>query len=99
MSPDEYKQLERQPHDLTQEEIENPYSVLQGFFSTFHIPQVRECMWTLLRTAVVGDYCKSLSKRERADMVFFYEKLKKAIEAIHIIHTRQPEVEEPEEEN
>jgi hypothetical protein len=52
----------------------------------------------MFRTAVVGNYSSCLSEEERSGMAFLYEKLKKVIEAVHILHTRQSKVEKHEKE-
>jgi hypothetical protein len=73
------------PRDLTKEERENPFMVLNDFFSYSHLPSIREQMDELLTTTVTGNYCKMLTRRERSDMLFFFEKLRKLIEACHIL--------------
>lgn len=77
------------PHGLTREEITDPYSILEAFFSTYHLPQVRKHHKELLTTLVTGTFTHSLNKNERFDLLLYHEKLEKIIEAIHIIHEQK----------
>ncbi len=64
-------------------------AVIDDFFSYAHLPQVRELLWEWLKTTVTGNYNKSLSRRERADLLYFYEQLTKLTEAVHLLHKRK----------
>jgi hypothetical protein len=77
------------PHGLTREELADPYSVIDDFFSCYHLPQVRQEHKELLRTLVTGRYNHSLDRKERSDLVYYHERLEKVIEAIHIIHEQR----------
>lgn len=82
----DYPDHELKPRKLTEEEIKNPYQVIDEFFSFGHIPQIRDLLWEFLKTTVTGNYPKKLSRRERCDLIHFYEKIEKLIEAAHLIH-------------
>jgi hypothetical protein len=93
MSAQDYPSWEVKPHSLTREEVENPLLVFHEFFSFGHMPDIREQMWELLKALVTGNYCRLLTRRERSDMVYFYEKLEKLVEAAHIVLLNQAEQE------
>jgi hypothetical protein len=88
----DYPYWELKPRKMNREEMENPMLVIHDFFSYSHLPAIREQLWELLRTTVSGNFCKSLTRRERSDMLFFYEKLEKVIEAIHVLSVQNPQV-------
>jgi hypothetical protein len=83
----DYPSAELEPRCLSKEEIENPYTVLTDFFSYGHIPEIRNQLWELLKLTVSSSYHKQ-SRREKADLVYFYDRLSKLIEAIYLIHCR-----------
>jgi hypothetical protein len=80
----DYPTAEFSPRKLSKEEIENPRMVIENFFDFAHLPQIRKMYWELLKVMVCGNW-NSLDKPERTDMVYFFEKLEKIIEAVHII--------------
>lgn len=88
----DYPYWELKPRKLSREEMENPLQVVHDFFSYSHLPSIREQLWELLKTTVTGNYCKSLTGRERNDLIFFYEKLEKLIEAAHVLAVQNPRV-------
>ena len=71
---------------LTEEEIENPWLVIENLFDYSRLPQIREILWSSFKTTVTGDYTKSLNRRERQDVVWLYEYMEKLLEAVHIMH-------------
>jgi hypothetical protein len=83
----DYQLYELKPRKLSKEETENPMQVVHDFFSYGHIPEIREQLWELLFATVTGNFCKMLSRQERSNMVYFYTRLEKVIEAVHIIHS------------
>lgn len=88
MSLTDYPAWELRPRKLSAEEIEDPFMVIHNFFSTGHLPQIREMLWELMKATVTGSFCSALTRRERADMVYFYEQLEKIVEAIHLLHQK-----------
>jgi hypothetical protein len=74
---------------LSQEETEDPFLVFHDLFSTYHLPDIRQQLWKLLKTTVTGNYCRDLNRRERSDLLFFYEQLERLIEAAHLLHQRE----------
>jgi hypothetical protein len=84
MPLNDYSRVDLSPQGLTKEERENPCKVIDDFFSFTHLPHARQMLWDLISTTVSGNFCK-LTRSERSDMVFLYEKIKKLIEAISLI--------------
>jgi hypothetical protein len=85
---------ELKPRYLNREEMDDPIIVIHNFFSSQHLPQAREQLWEMLKVTVTDNYCKSLTRTEKSDLVYFYEQLEKLVEAVHIIAIRNPKVEE-----
>jgi hypothetical protein len=87
----DYPAWELKPRKLSREEMENPMQVVHEFFSYGHLPEIRDQLWDLLKTTVTGNYCKMLTRRERSDLVYFYERLEKLIEAVHVLDNQHEE--------
>lgn len=83
----DFAREELYPRGLKKEEIEDPYAVIDDFFSYSHLPDLRNSLSGLERALVVGDW-HHLTRRERADIKYFLFWLSKVIEAVHIIHKR-----------
>ena len=83
----EYPDYEFNPRTLSKEEVDNPEIVLDGLFDFAHLPQIRELMREFLKTTVCGSW-DILRPSERADILYFYEKLEKLVEASHLIYNR-----------
>jgi hypothetical protein len=76
------------PRKLSPEEIAEPHLVLAAFFDFAHLPQIREMLWDFLKLTVSGTW-HAESGESKNDMLYFYEKLEKVIEAIHIIYKQK----------
>ncbi|MBL7735945.1 MAG: hypothetical protein JNL51_10825 [Chitinophagaceae bacterium] len=87
MSLRDYSPFELEPRKLSKEEIENPYEVIHNLFDFAELPFIREQLWELLKLTISGSYHKQ-SRSDRANLLFFYEKLETLVEAAHIIHQR-----------
>jgi hypothetical protein len=87
MSLNDFAREEMYPRGLTKEQIADPYAVIDDFFSYSHLPDMRTSLTELQRILVVGDW-HQLTRRERADMMYFLSWLNKMIECVHIIHSR-----------
>lgn len=85
----DYSEDELRPRELTPEERENPYQVINEFFQVGHLPQIRQEMWVFFKAAVTGGYTHSFSRRERVDLVYFYECLERLVEAVYLIHLKK----------
>lgn len=87
MSIHDYESWELKPRGLSAEEREVPQDVIREFFSFAHLPQVRSFLWDWLKTTIAGNFNTALSKRERADLLSFYEQLVKLIEAAYLLRS------------
>lgn len=83
----EYPVWELHPRKLTEEEVHNPYLVLDEFFDAASLPQVRDKLWGWLDTTVTSNYSKELSRKQRAHLLLFYCQVEKLVEAAHVLHT------------
>jgi len=84
----EYRPAELEPRKLSSEEIANPYEVINELFSYGHLPQLREALWEWLKLGVSSSNHHE-SQRDRANLLYLYEKMEKLIEAAHIIYQRK----------
>lgn len=84
----DYPSWELKPRKLSQEQMQDPLLVIHDFFNYSHLPEIRQQLWELLKTTVSGNYCRQLTRRERSDMLHFYEQLEKLVEAAHLLHTK-----------
>lgn len=75
---------------LNEEEIADPQIVIKDFFSTAHLPELREMLWTSLKSNVTGIFPESdtLTKKEKYEVVLLYEQLVRLVEAAHLINER-----------
>jgi hypothetical protein len=84
-----HPQLDNQPLRLTEEERQDPYLVLEDFFSNFHLQDMREMLWDWLVAAMSAESSAYNTGYARSNLVFVYEKLELLIEAAKVIHKRK----------
>lgn len=89
MSVQDASQWKKHFHQLNEKEIADPYLVIDELFDFAHLPDVRELLWDWLKTTVTGSYHKTLTPAERYAIITLYEKIKKLVEAVHILHERE----------
>jgi hypothetical protein len=83
-----YIDPDMQSRKLSEEEANDPHSVIESFFEYATLPQAKDKLWVWLEATVTGSFCKELNCRERCNMVFFYSHVEKLMEAVHIIHEK-----------
>ena len=88
---DYHEAWEMKPRKLSTEEIENPDRVIDEFFQIAHLPQVRACLWDMMKTLVTGTFT-NLKARERTKMVFFYEQIERLVEIAHVVYERNRQI-------
>lgn len=81
--------LDNQPLRLTEEERQDPYIVLDDFFSNFHLQDIREILWDWLVAAMSAESSAYNTGYARSNLVFVYEKLELFIEAANVINKRR----------
>jgi hypothetical protein len=75
---------------LSEEEIKDPYLVINSFFDYASLDTAREYLWEWFKTTVSGTYnTKLLTRHRRYDTIYLYEHIEKLIEAAHLINLRQ----------
>lgn len=89
METNDYPPGEFQPRHLSQEEIDNPYLVIEELFSYGQLPEVREQLWAMLKAGVTGNFNELFTPVERSNMFYFYELMAKVVEANYLIRLRQ----------
>ena len=80
---------DNRPLRLTDEEKQNLYGVLDDFFSSFHLQDVRELLWDWLVAALSSESGAYESGYARSNLIFVYEKLETLIEAAYGLHRRR----------
>jgi hypothetical protein len=77
----------RFPRKLTGQEAEHPEMVIDEFFEFANLSEVRWYMWEMMTAMVTGTY-NQLKKRERSNLLYFYERVEKLIEGIHVMYDK-----------
>lgn len=95
-------------HHLTEEEKDNPYIVFEHLFDAVSLTEIRELLWKSFLSTITGTYPGELTLKEREDVVFVHERLKKLLDAAHLINEHvklrgryrhyEPQKEEEEED-
>ena len=90
MSAINFKELQRQPAKLSEEEIQDPYLVIFRFFDYADLPFIREHLWDWFKATVSGTFNSHVfDMGQRYDLVYLYEHIEKLVEAAHLINLRQ----------
>lgn len=80
----------KQPiHTLTEEEMADPYLVIDELFDFADLADARELLWDWLKTTVTGSYHKQLTSTERSALITMFEKIEKLLEAAYVLHERK----------
>ncbi|THU34213.1 hypothetical protein FAM09_24655 [Niastella caeni] len=80
--PDWYKT----PLRLNEKERDNPRLILEEFFQSYHLNDVREILWGWTVAVVSSPNSISSDHLDRNNHFFFYEKIEQLIEACWMIH-------------
>lgn len=86
----DFPRVEYPTHKLSEDEIENPYLVLDEFFTFVHLPDIRQELWEWLKLTVCGSYHEQ-SCTDKINLIYLYEQVDKLMEAVHIINQRKKE--------
>ena len=78
-----------QPLRLTESDKQNPYLVLEDFFTSFHLQDMREILWEWLSTALSTDSGHYSTGFQRSNLLFTYEKLELLLEAVYLLYKRR----------
>jgi hypothetical protein len=88
-SYDMFPDRENWPTSLSDEQKQDPYGVLDDFFSCFHVQDVRELLWDWLVAALSAESGAYGSGYERSNLIFVYERIEYLIEAAYGLHRRR----------
>ena len=70
-------------------EEENPYRVIEQFFQMAHLPEVKEMLQEIFQSMVNRSYNYPVESIKHQDMVYFFERLEKLVEAAHILEEKK----------
>ena len=76
------------PLRLNEQEKSDPVSVLQEFFQSYHLNDIRQILWAWTVTVVSSPNSVSNDHHERNNHFFFYEKVEQLIEACWMIYSQ-----------
>lgn len=74
------------PLRLNKQERHNPHIVLNEFFESYHLNEVREQLWNWLVEVLSSSQGISSNSHDRNNHIYFYEKLEELVEAAYIMH-------------
>lgn len=80
-----HPQWYNQPLRLTEEQRNDPMSVLHEFFECYHLNDVRDLVWKWLVEVLTSSGSISAEALERGNNIFFYEKIELLIEACYVL--------------
>lgn len=82
--PDWYNQ----PLRLSEEERINPRLVIENFFESYHLQEVREMLWSWMVEIVSSSRSIAQDAKQRNDHIYFYEKIETLVEAAFLMNQR-----------
>lgn len=82
-------QLKNQALGLSEEEKQNPYLVLDDFYSFFHLQDIREILWEWLVAAMSTESGQYSTGYARSNLIFVYERVELLLEATYNINKRR----------
>lgn len=81
------------PLRLNDEERCNPRIILEEFFQSYHLNDVREILWDWTVAVLSSPGSISIDHLDRNNHLFFYEKIEQLIEACWMIHSNEGQLE------
>lgn len=89
MCTNDFPPGEFEPRNLSQEEINDPFLLIEELFAYGHLPEIREELWLFLKACATGDFTKVLTWRERSNLFCFYELMTRLVEGLYLIYKRR----------
>lgn len=77
-----------QPLRLNEEERQNPRIIIEQFFESYHLQEVREILWNWVVEIVSSSRSIAQEGIQRNDHIYFYEKIESLVEAAFLINQR-----------
>lgn len=87
-STNNHPQWFNQPLRLSKEEKHNPHMVIEAFFDSYHLQDVRQILWRWLVAVISSSLSISSEPLERNNHIYFYEKLEELVEAALVMKRR-----------
>ena len=84
---DLHPEFYNQPIWLTQEEKENPMTVIKQFFDDVKLIEVRQHLANLLEVAIAFDNSIYSDARERDAVICFCKQLEKMVESVQLLQS------------
>ena len=81
----EYPSWELHPRKLTEEEVANPWLVIDSFFEYASLPQIRDELRIWLEITVTGNFPDHSNNEQRNNLIYFYGQIERLIEATYIL--------------
>lgn len=76
------------PIHLTREEQQQPHRVLQEFFTSYHLPEVRRELRDWFAYALSTESDNLQCARDRSNLFYLYLQMEKLAEAAWVLHRR-----------
>jgi hypothetical protein len=86
-----HPQWHNQPLRLTEEERQNPLLVINDFFESYHLQDVRDIFWKWIVEVISSSGSISSEPLERSNHFYFYEKIEALIEACYVLKNQLPD--------
>jgi hypothetical protein len=87
-SVNKHPEWHNQPLRLSEEERDNPRVIIEQFFESYHLQEVREILWNWMVEIVSSSRSIAQEGRQRNDHIYFYEKIETLVEAVFLINQR-----------
>jgi hypothetical protein len=82
---DLHPEFYNKPIWLTEEEKENPMSVIQGFFEDVKLIEVRQHLSNMLEVCLASSNSLYTDSQERDAVLCFYNQLEKLVDATYVL--------------
>src|SRR3954470_19654949 len=91
-----HPQWYNQPLRLTEEERQDPLLVINDFFESYHLQDVRDILWKWIVEIISSPGSIASEPLERSNHIYFYEKIEALIEACYVFKNQPPgQLEQP----
>jgi hypothetical protein len=80
---------------LSKEQQQNPITVLEEFFSNYHLQDIRECLWDWLEAALASENGTYQTGKARGSLLFLYKNIETLTEAAFILHRNKVDSQMP----
>jgi hypothetical protein len=76
------------PLRLSDEQKHDPFIVINDFFESYQLNEVREVFWNWLVEVLSSDHSISSDAHDRNNHVYFYEKIEELVEVVYVLYKR-----------